>query len=766
MKAMRGSILAGLFFLVAGAGADVIYSNNFSGTEFKATGVGASAYNLAQISAGRLVPTTNSANLSGFRVDLTALGLATDPNVTAVQVTITGKAPLTVDGANYLGLAFQGSDSYNVNTFGNPIMSINGTGLLNAGGGAGYANNYVGGVSQGANFTSGGEFTMSLRYNKSGTIDTWYNGVQVHSNQAIDPSTSPTLKYAVVAFRNLSFPNGANIDTLMVEAIHEPEVIYFNDFNGTEFKVPGVGNFEYNLAAISDGRLAPTTDSLNLSGCRVDLTALGLATNPTVTAVQITIFGKAPLIADGANYLGLAFQDSSSYNVNTWGNPVIGIEGNGYLKASGGAGFATNYLPKVDLESNFTSGSEYGFFFVGHVDSAVEGTNGQAILTYNRADLAETLEGTEKWRYVRVRRGLGQLNVFTFCDDLRIEGCSFHAASGFVGLFVYCNDVVLTDNRICLRKNSRHMVSSCADGFHFMGGRTGPLIENNFFDRLQDDNIVISLRGNKIKSVNGDQLELENASVAWYHAGDTIEVVEVETGTRREYTIVDMQPQIYHWAPPVMTLDRPLEGNIVLSDVNQPETLPTLVFNKSWRLDGTVIRSNVFQNTRRYAVFMGAGGVRIENNVMSNHTSSAILCSYIGTLKNQPNDLIYYFSSDILIRSNTLVNALNYGEGGRVFSRSLGAIDVNDRDRIVTGIGSLRLLRNISIQDNRIVNSGSAGIRISNALDVTLAGNEILDPNQQIQPDYYGILIEASDVTLSNNVFSGSNIVEEVYQVP
>jgi hypothetical protein len=411
-------------------------------------------------------------------------------------------------------------------------------------------------------------------------------------------------------------------------------------------------------------------------------------------------------------------------------------------------------------------GGEYGYFFVGYITNAIEGVNGQAILTHHRADLAQTLEGAEEWRYVRVRRGLGHLNVFTFCDDLRIEGCSFHAASAFVGLFVFCNDAVLKDNRICVRQNSRHMVSTCADGFHFIGGRRGPLIENNFFDRLQDDNIVISLRGNKIKWANGDQLELENASVAWYHAGDTIEVVEVETGTRREYTIVDMQPQIYHWAPPVMTLDRPLEGNIVLSDVNQPETLPTLVFNKSWRLDGTVIRNNVFQNTRRYPVFMGAGGVRIENNLMSNTTHGAVLCHHLLTLKNEYNHLIYYFSSDLTICSNTIVNAHNYGEGGRVFSRSLGAIDVNDRDRIVTGIGSLRLLRNISIQDNRIVNSGSAGIRISNALDVTLAGNEILDPNQQIQPDYYGILIEASDVTLSNNVFSGSNIVEEVYQVP
>ena len=411
-------------------------------------------------------------------------------------------------------------------------------------------------------------------------------------------------------------------------------------------------------------------------------------------------------------------------------------------------------------------GGEYGYFFVGYITNAVNGANGQVTLSHYRADLAQVLEGAADWRYVRVQRGLGHLNVFSFCDNLRIEGCSIYSASAFAALFKFCNDVVLRGNRICPREGSGQMVATCADGFHFIGSRRGPLIENNFFDRLQDDNIVISLRGNKVKSANGAQLELGDANPAWYEAGDTIEVVEVETGTRREYTIMAMAPQVYLWHPPVMTLDRPLEGKIVTTATVDTNALPTLVFNKSWRLDGTLVRSNVFQNTRRYAVFMGAGGVRIENNVMSNHTSSAILCSYIGTLKNQPNDLIYYFSSDILIRSNTLVNALNYGEGGRVFTRPLGAIDMYDKARDAIGIGSLRLPQRISIQDNRIVNSGSAGIRMANASVVTLSGNTIVDPNRQIQSNYYGISIEASDVSLSNNLFSGSNIVEEVHQVP
>jgi hypothetical protein len=166
----------------------------------------------------------------------------------------------------------------------------------------------------------------------------------------------------------------------------------------------------------------------------------------------------------------------------------------------------------------------------------------------------------------------------------------------------------LSGNRIGLRSQSGRLVSTCADGFHFIGARRGPLIENNDFDRLVDDNIVISLRGNRVKSWEGNELQLDPYSCTWYEQGDTIEVVTLDDGQRRDYKIVAMAPQKNLFAPPRTTLDRPLEGKIVPVAEGSDKLLPTMVFNKSWRLEGTVIRNNRFRNTRRYAVFMGAGG--------------------------------------------------------------------------------------------------------------------------------------------------------------
>lgn len=371
---------------------------------------------------------------------------------------------------------------------------------------------------------------------------------------------------------------------------------------------------------------------------------------------------------------------------------------------------------------------EYAFFFVGFIQSSAELGDGRYKLMYDRPDMAAVIDGMEGLRYVRVRRGLGHLNVFNFCDRLTMERCSIHSASAFASLIMFCNDVSLVSNRICPREGSAAITATCADGFHFIGARRGPRIEHNLFDRLQDDNIVISLRGNRIVSYDGAKIQLTAASVTWYEKGDTLEVVDGFTGSRREYTIAAMEPYRWPWQPPLITLDRPIEGKIIITNYNDRENNPTMVFNKSWRLDGTLIRGNRFQNTRRYAVFMGAGGVRIEDNIMSNHTSAAIMLSHIETLKNAPNGLIYYFSRDVSVERNTIVNAVNYGIGAKKFQKPEGAIDMYFVDRVHAGIGEAIIAENIIIRDNRIVSPGAEAITVPNAKNVTITGNTIISP--------------------------------------
>ncbi|MBI4975934.1 MAG: right-handed parallel beta-helix repeat-containing protein [Spirochaetes bacterium] len=417
-------------------------------------------------------------------------------------------------------------------------------------------------------------------------------------------------------------------------------------------------------------------------------------------------------------------------------------------------------------------GGEYGFHFVGYIQQSLPLENGQFSLTHDRGDLARVLDGAVNWRYVRVKRSFGHLNIFKYCDGLRLEGCSIHASSAFASLFMFCNDVVLLNNRICPREGSSNMVATCADGFHFIAARRGPRIEGNYFDRLQDDNIVISLRGSRVKSYKGDTLTLMPMSVTWYETGDTIEIIEIGTGERREYTIKSMPKMDNIWNPPSLTLDRPIEGTIVCAETCGSDDVPSLAFNKSWRLDGTVIRSNRFQNTRRYSVFMGAGGVRIENNTMSNHTSAAILISHTQNFfKKAKSDLIYYLSENVVIAGNSINNALNYGEGGRDFSmHPYGAIDLYNHEGSSSlrtgGVTDAPLARNIEIRSNIIINSGAAGIYIQNAKNVRLIGNSIVDPNRQNTTNKSGILIErAGDVTLKDNSVSGTGFDEPVREV-
>ncbi len=414
---------------------------------------------------------------------------------------------------------------------------------------------------------------------------------------------------------------------------------------------------------------------------------------------------------------------------------------------------------------------EPAFFFVGYVRSTGTDSQGRAVRTYDRPDMARVIEAETGLRYVRVQRGYGNMLVFKFCDGVRMENCSIYSTSAFASLFLFCNDVTLTGNRICPRPGSGEIVSSCADGFHFIGARRGPVIENNFFDRLEDDNIVISLRGNRIKSFHGNQLQLMPYSCTWYEPGDTLEVVTPGESAHRDYKIVSMAPQTNIWAPPAMTLDRPLEGNVVTLGEGSGVALPALVFNKSWRLDGTLIHGNTFQNTRRYAVFMGAGGVRIDGNIMKNFTAAAILCSHYDMLKGKAAGYLYYpyyFTSDLEVRDNDISGAFEYGEGGAKFtSHNIGAIDIYHTNREAGGIGNLHLAHDIAITGNTIKDSGGVGIHIANASRVTITGNTIVNPNQRTPGDHYGIWIEASPgVKATNNTVQGPAVDAAIHVDP
>lgn len=407
---------------------------------------------------------------------------------------------------------------------------------------------------------------------------------------------------------------------------------------------------------------------------------------------------------------------------------------------------------------------DYAYFFVAYPKAAVPGANGEVTLTYDRADFGHAIEGRTDLRYAYVQRAFGNMLTFHYCDGARLENCTFYATSDFASLFLACNDVVLTGNKICPKPGSGRIVSTSADGFHFIAAQRGPRIENNFFDRMQDDNIVISLRGNKIKSHAGTQLQLTAQSCSWYHPGDTIEVITPTDGVHREYKIVAMLPQKNDFLPPPLTLDRPLEGNIV----DFGGEFPTLVYNKSWRLDGTVIRHNIFQNTRRYAVFMGAGGVTIEDNTMSNFTGAALLLGYTENLQSGKGELCYYPSADVTVRGNTISHAFDNGEEGRDFSRDDdGAIEMFDASPERLQIDGLPWFHHLDIENNTITDSGGPGIVVSNADGVTIKGNTVTRSNLHKTAQRYGILVRSTaNLTQESNNVQGPNLDAPVQVEP
>jgi hypothetical protein len=281
---------------------------------------------------------------------------------------------------------------------------------------------------------------------------------------------------------------------------------------------------------------------------------------------------------------------------------------------------------------------------------------------------------------------------------------------------------------------------------------------------MQDDNIVLSLRGNLVRSLTETRLDLQGQSGTYYEAGDTLCFANLALGEREVVRIKAIERYQQHWQPPIITLDRPLKMNIVLAADATETRRGTLVFNESWRLEGARVRHNTFLNTRRYAVFMGAGGVRIESNTMSNFTGAALVLSY---LENRKQGHPYYPSSDVLVVGNTIDGAFHYGEGGRVFDlQNRGAITTFDFNRAKLALGDNPFIENIRIISNRIRNSGAQGINMEHVRGGFIEGNRIENANLRNGTNRYGVWIAASkDVVLGKNTFIGS-FEKETFESP
>ncbi|WP_043583980.1 right-handed parallel beta-helix repeat-containing protein [Geminisphaera colitermitum] len=383
----------------------------------------------------------------------------------------------------------------------------------------------------------------------------------------------------------------------------------------------------------------------------------------------------------------------------------------------------------------------------------------------NQKNVARRLRGDGPLRYVRVARYAGQLIRLRNCNDVRLEGLTIYAASGFTILGSMCRDVIVRDCVFEPRPGTDRAISTCADGLHFVGGQGKYLIERNTFDSLQDDNVNFILRGNTIDALpRPNVLRLTAGSVRHYAAGDNLRIYDLKNARHSDYTLTHVETE--SGGRFTLTLDRPVTESLVFASAIHDEPL-TLVFNTSWSFGDVTIRDNKFLNNRARAVRLAGTGIVVENNTFDLSAFPAVLVHSVirDGLKSAEDNA---FAERVTIRNNTIRRALNNGGA----SGNPGAITVEILDAGANGAvaDKLRFIRDITITGNRIIDSGRAGIGATNVNGLVIADNTIIDPNQlhgASPAARCGIYLRAvENERIENNTITGANIDRPIYRHP
>lgn len=383
-----------------------------------------------------------------------------------------------------------------------------------------------------------------------------------------------------------------------------------------------------------------------------------------------------------------------------------------------------------------------------------EALNDGTFKLYHDTPQLEKIPGVSNGvRYVRVFRRWGHLIRAYACNDLTYTNLSFYSASGFVSLISYCNRTTVENCRILPRPDSTRMLSTSADGFHFIGG-TRATLKDNRFSELQDDNIVLATRGNLIDKISGNILTLAPASETLYRKNDIIDVLNINSGQREQYTAQGVEKSgTYPLSRYTLALDRPLTSDLAANQT----PYPLMAFNRSQALPGSRIIGNTMTHCRARGILLHAIDVQVENNTISHFTGAGIAG---GLLVQFPKSLslgkkgfwAYYLAEDIEIKNNTFDSCLNYGGNfgyrGAITFESL----IQGNPSAIANAPS----SNLSINSNRISRSGRGGIAVENARYAEITNNTITAMNRFQMTPAYGICLEnVDDYKLEGNTIEG-----------
>lgn len=192
------------------------------------------------------------------------------------------------------------------------------------------------------------------------------------------------------------------------------------------------------------------------------------------------------------------------------------------------------------------------------------------------------------------------------CSDVTIASITMYASPGAAFIPSDSDGTVIRDCLVTRKPGSSRWISANADGVHNHGGRVGPRIFGNTFEFLHDDGINVYSTSRVVTSTGSGSVTLAGGAIQ-LAAGDTVQLVDVSTGTvRGETTVV------------TITGDSLSGGSIGATLAALPAgTVPgDQVFNRSFSAPGADIQYNVFRELRGLGVRLRTDDAYVHANEM------------------------------------------------------------------------------------------------------------------------------------------------------
>ncbi len=360
--------------------------------------------------------------------------------------------------------------------------------------------------------------------------------------------------------------------------------------------------------------------------------------------------------------------------------------------------------------------------------------------------------------YVQLARGGPSVFEVSESEQVTFKNITIHTGPGTSYKSGHSRAVNLLGCRTVLKED--RWQTTCADGMIAYGNRSGPWFEDCVFEATGDDTINVNTPAGVFDSFGDDNSVVlkgrpDHRGVSQhmnFQAGDTIRIYDPERGELAgKARVVSAEAKGNLW-------------NVVLDAIPpevraHPDFRTLIVYNDETCGPGTVIRNNIFRNTRRYGVVCQGRDVLIESNVFDGVSGDAIV------VMNTIHSGSGFAARNVMIRGNTFRDCYHQAltSRGREHAGIIGLALERQGYKPAAWQG----IENVVIERNTFLGWGAVpAIKAGNTRQLMIRDN-IFNAGEKTVSQHHDVIstvlfTNVSKVTLENNCINDLRLGRDV----